>query len=376
MPTIFDTWAAVLIHHSLHVLPGQCVVIAADPDAMPLVDACLIEILRSGAIADYLAIPSHHSELLFSYGSDQQLGTTSLLWQHAVSVCDKYLVIKCTNNTRSLTWASNDRQVISSHAYRPIVDTLLKRKHEKNLSWCLTFYPTPALAQEANMGTYEFEQFAYDAMFLTSKDPVSKWKTLAAQQENLISALCTGSILLFQNDEGTNLEVDITGMHWMNNAGEINFPDGEVFTGPNLKAAQGGVNGTMRVTFPTIWKNTEVRGIDLLFEKGSVIKATATHNEPFLQAMIEQDQGACSVGEVAIGTNYAIKRAINNILFDEKIGGTFHIALGKGYPETGNDNQSALHWDLVTDMRQTGRIFLDGELIFNKGSFLNSNWPS
>jgi aminopeptidase len=369
MSTIFDAWAKVLVHYSLNVLPGQYLVIAGDPKAMPLIDACLIEALRSKATVDYLAIPSHHSELLFTHADDQQLSIPSEMWLHAARTCDKYLGIKCAENTRSLAWASVDRQAISSKAHRQIIDTILRRKHEGSLSWCATLFPTPAFAQEANMGTYEFEKFVVDACFLNQNDPVSSWRALSAWQAKLIEKLSSGSLLRFQNDEGTNLEVDVSGMKWENCSGLINFPDGEVFTGPNLKASNGGVNGVVRVTFPTIWKNTEVRGIELHFEKGVVTKATATHNEPFLHAMIQQDEGASRVGEVAIGTNFAITRAVNNILFDEKIGGTFHIALGKGYPETGNNNQSALHWDLVTDMRQTGKIFLDGVCIFERGTF-------
>jgi aminopeptidase len=376
MNTIFEKWANVLVHHSLKIRPGEYVVIAADPAAMPLIDACLVEAVRSGATFDYLAIPSHHSELLFTHADDAQLAVTSKMWLNALSVCDKYLVVRCTDNTRSLAWADIHRHTISSQAYRPILDTILKRKHEGKLSWCATLFPTPALAQEANMGTFEFQRFVYEACFLNYDDPIQKWKDLGLRQAQLVEKLSLGKTLLFQNDEGTNLEVDISGMKWMNNAGTTNFPDGEVFTGPNLNAPNGGVNGSMRVSFPTILKNTEVRGIDLQFERGVVTKATATQNESFLHAMMHQDEGASRVGEVALGTNYSIKRAVNNILFDEKIGGTFHMALGKGYPETGNNNQSALHWDLVVDMRASGRIFLDGECILDRGVFLHPEWPA
>jgi aminopeptidase len=337
---------------------------------MPLIDACLTEALRSKAKVDYLATPSHHTELLFAIGDDEQVGATPLLWLEAATKCDKYLSIKCTNNTRSLSGASPERHALAQKAYSPILNTVLKRTHENTLSWCTTLFPTAAIAQEAKMGTFEFEQFAYDAMFLNEKDPVMRWKELALQQQKLIEKLKEGSILLFQNEEGTHLEVDVANMVWKNCAGENNFPDGEVFTGPNLKAKNGGVNGRVKVTFPTILKNTEVQGIELQFQNGAVTRATAAQNESFLKAMIDQDPGARYVGEVALGTNYGITRSINNILFDEKIGGSFHIALGKGYPETGNDNNSALHWDLVTDMRKSGKLFLDGELLFEKGKFL------
>jgi aminopeptidase len=164
-------------------------------------------------------------------------------------------------------------------------------------------------------------------------------------------------------------------MRWINCAGESNFPDGEVFTGPNLEAADGGVNGVVRYSFPAVHHGREVHDIQLTFEKGRVVDAKASKNLDFLLQMLDQDEGARRVGEIAIGTNYNITRYSKNTLFDEKIGGTFHAAVGAGYPETGNANESGLHWDMVCDLREGGTITVDGEVISRDGRFVFPGWP-
>jgi aminopeptidase len=164
-------------------------------------------------------------------------------------------------------------------------------------------------------------------------------------------------------------------MTWINCAGESNFPDGEVFTGPNLKHADGGVNGIVKYTFPAVHNGREVHDIELTFEGGRVVDAKASKGLDFLEAMLDQDEGARSLGEIAIGTNYQVTEYTKNTLFDEKIGGTFHAAVGAGYPETGNDNQSGLHWDMVCDLRTGGTITVDGEVISRDGKFVFDGWP-
>lgn len=171
-------------------------------------------------------------------------------------------------------------------------------------------------------------------------------------------------------------------MTWINCDGHENFPDGEVFTGPNLQAADGGVNGVVRYSFPAVYRGREVHDIELTFEKGRVVDAKASKNLDYLLAMLDQDEGARSLGEIAVGTNYQIQRYTKNTLFDEKIGGTFHAAVGAGYPETGNSNSSGLHWDMVCDLRADdgpgsgGTVEVDGEIISKDGRFVFEGWPS
>lgn len=264
---------------------------------------------------------------------------------------------------------------MAAQAYKPIMETIMGRAAEKKIRWCLTFYPTPAAAQDSEMGTTDYEEFVLNACLLNEHDPISLWNKVAHTQEKLVQYLNNVKELRFTNEQGTDLLVNVDGMRWVNCCGKRNFPDGEVFTGPNLNAADGGTNGIAYYSFPTVYKGVEVNDIVLRFENGAVVDAKASKNEDFLKAMIQQDPGAKYLGEIAIGTNYNITNGTKNILFDEKIGGTFHSALGKGYPETGNSNESALHWDLICNLRQGGKIIADGKIISENGKFLNPEWP-
>lgn len=370
-----DRWADVLVNYSIEAKKGAHAVLVGDPIALPLIDACYDRLIQIGANVECFIQSGSWKESLFKYGSDQQLGFTSPTWLHAVKHCDVYLNIPASNNAKALANVPPQKQAIATQAYKPILETVLARAAQGKLRWCRTFFPTPAAAQESDMGTLEFEEFVLNAGFLNESDPVKRWQEIAKKQEQLVDFLNTKKVLRFTNDQGTDLTVSIEGMQWVNCCGKRNFPDGEVFSGPNLKAADGGVNGVVHFSYPTIYQSTEVDGITIRFEKGAVVEAKATKNEAFLKAMIGQDPGAKFVGEIAIGTNYYIQRGIKNILFDEKIGGTFHLALGKGYPETGNCNESGLHWDLVCDLKKGGKIIVDGQVISENGRFSNPHWP-
>ncbi len=362
-------WAHTLLHRCLQLQKGDYLGIIAPFEAMPLVHAVYAQAILHGAHVDTLIQSNESREFFFTYGTEEQLSRTSELWLHLAKNADKYLVISTQSNTRALSEIESVKHAFYGKGYKAILDTVLQRSFEGSLKWCLTQYPTPSLAQEADMSTLAYYKMTVEASFLNASKPIDEWKKQEEWQEKLLTLLSTGKILRFYNEEGTDLEVDVSGMKWINCAAVSNFPDGEVFTGPNLQAPNGGVNGKVHVSFPTVYKNVEVRGIRLEFQHGKVISATSDINHSFLQTMISQDEGASYVGEIAIGTNFSIHKGSKNILFDEKIGGTFHLALGKGYPETGNTNNSQLHWDMVTDLRKSGKIFLDGTCIFEKGTF-------
>jgi len=370
-----DRWADVLVNYSLEAKKGQHAVLVGDPVALPLIDACYEKMIQAGANIECFIQSVAWKETLFRNGTQDQLSMTPSIWHYAVQHCDLYLNIPASNNAKALSNVPPKKQACAAQGYKPILETILGRAAEGKLRWCRTFFPTPAAAQESDMGTTEYEEFVLNAGFLNEENPTQHWVRLAREQELLVSFLDTRKTLRFVNDQGTDLTVDVEGMRWINCCGKRNFPDGEVFSGPNLEAADGGVNGTVRYSFATIYQSVEVQDIELVFEKGAVVKAKAGKNGEFLKAMIQQDAGAKFVGEIAIGTNYHVQTGTKNILFDEKIGGTFHMALGKGYPETGNRNESGLHWDLVCDMRQGGKIFADGQIISENGRFLNQEWP-
>lgn len=370
-----DRWAEVLVCFSLGVQKNQTVFVVADLGARPLLEAVYERLILIGAKVEVMVLYRELNEFLLKNGSDEQILFTPLARLTGVKAYDHYLFLGAISNSKMLSGIFPERQKLAALANKPIVDVILERSAKEEMRWCVTMYPTPAAAQEAEMGNIDYENFVLNAGFLCDESPASSWRALEQQQANLIRCLENKKELRFQNSEGTDLKVNIENMKWVNCCGRINFPDGEIYTGPNLKASDGGVNGVVRYSLPTIYRNVEICDIELVFEKGMVKHAKAAKNEHFLLEMIAQDPGAKFVGEIAIGTNYRINKGVKDILFDEKIGGTFHLALGKGYPETGNTNESALHWDIIFDMRQGGSIHADGELISKNGKFVHSDWP-
>lgn len=369
-----DKWADVMVNYCLSAQPGQTAFLFGDPEALPLIEAAYEKFVLAKVKVECLLIPNTFSEFLLTHGNEEQITFTPFARRAAVEKYDLYLNIRANSNSKMLSKIPPKKQSLFSAGYKPILDTVLSRAADHKLSWCLTMFPTSSAAQDAEMGNLEYINFALDAGYLNEPDPVALWKKQEKKQQLLIQYLETKKELHFQNAQGTDLRVHVENMKWVNCCGKRNFPDGEVFTGPNLKASNGGVNGIARFAMPTIYKSVEVHDIELHFKNGAVVQAKASKNEAFLHEMIAQDTGAKFVGEIAIGTNYRVQQCTKNILYDEKIGGTFHLALGKGYPETNNANESALHWDMIFDMRKGGSIHADGELISKDGKFTRSEW--
>ena len=362
-----ERWADVLVNYSLEAKKNERAFIFAEVSALPLLEACYRKFLEAGVHTEFTLYPDHFQEIFFSSASDAQLKNTPAVPLYIAKNFDISLRIYSFPNAQLLTNVPLEKQTLVSKAREPVLNAMLGRSEHR---WCRTHYPVPGMAQNAGMGTVEYEEFVFTAGYLDEEDPVSKWKEIEKKHKKIIDQLTPIKELHFQNHQGTNLRVNVEGMTWVNSCGKRNFPDGEVFTGPNLNAQNGGVNGIARLSLPTFYNNVEVDEIELTFKKGAVVDAKASKNQDFLHSMIAQDEGAKFVGEIAIGTNERIQKGSKDILFDEKIGGTFHFALGKGYPETGNTNQSALHWDMIFDLRQGGQISGDGEVIYRDGKFL------
>ncbi|MEE9211905.1 MAG: aminopeptidase [Phycisphaeraceae bacterium] len=370
-----DKLAGVIVAYSTGVKRGQLVRITGDPVALPLLEAIYEAALRLGAHPYLKCAPGSLQDLFFEHADDEQLKYVSPLARHEVETIDVSIGLWAETNTKALSRVDPHRQSLASAARKPIFKTFMARAARGELKWCGTLYPTPAAAQDAEMSLRQFEDFVFGAGYLDKDDPVAEWRRIEAQQQKLVDYLSGKKQIHFQTVNGTDLVVNVEGMKWINCCGHENFPDGEVFTGPNLKANNGGVNGVVRYSFPAVHGGREVHDIELTFEKGRVTSAKASKGEDFLLKMLDQDQGARRLGEVAIGTNYHITQYTKSTLFDEKIGGTFHTAVGAGYPETGNTNESGLHWDMVCDLRTGGTISVDGELISKDGRFIFDNWP-
>lgn len=375
-----DKLAAVIVDYSCSVKPGQMVRITGDPVAMPLIAAIYEKVMQAGAHPVLRISPDEFQNLFYKHASEEQLKYVSPLAKHEIETIDVSIGIWAETNTKALTNVNAKKQGMCSAARKPIFKVFMERAAKRDdepgkLKWCGTLFPTQASAQDAEMSLEEYEDFVFKAGHLDKESPVAEWQKIAAAQQKVVDYLMGRKQVRFHAANGTDLTVTVEGMTWINCCGRENFPDGEVFTGPNLKAADGGVNGYVKYHFPAVHRGREVEDIELWFERGKVVKATASKNEDFLIQMLDQDAGGRYLGEIAIGTNYNITRYSKNTLFDEKIGGTFHAAVGAGYPETGNSNESGLHWDMVCDLRQGGTITVDGEVISRDGKFVFDGWP-
>jgi aminopeptidase len=372
-----DKLASVLVHYSVGIRPGDVVVISGNTAAEPAVVATYREVLRAGGQPWVRLVPEECSEVLLKTARPEQLKQLPPFEKHIMQNCNARIGIWADVNTRALSQVDPARQALVSRARKPIMDVFFKRaalpaKDAKRLRWTGTQYPTQASAQDAEMSLSEYADFVYNAGKLNERNPVAAWKKLGVAQQRLADFLQKGRTVHIRTPRGTDVRFGVKGRRWINCDGHENFPDGEVFTGPIEDATE----GTVVFDFPAVSGGREVDGIRLVFKGGRVVDCSATKNEAFLVQMLDQDKGARTVGELAFGTNYGIKRYTRNTLFDEKIGGTFHLALGAAYPETGGRNVSALHWDLVCDLRKGGVVEVDGTVISKGGKFTKAGWPS
>jgi len=370
-----DKLADVIVRYSTGVKKGQLVRLQGEPVALPLLEALYEKIIQAGAHVHFNCAPDSLADIFFEHATPAQLEYVSPISKYMIRHIDVSIGLWAETNTKAMSNVDPKKQATMSKARRQIMKTFMKRAADGELSWCGTLFPTLASAQDAEMSLREYEDFVFKAGLLHKRDPVAEWTKLKNRQQKLVDYLAGRKELHFTAANGTDLTVNVEGMKWINCCGHENFPDGEVFTGPNLKAKDGGVNGIVRYSFPAVHRGREVHDIELVFEKGKVVKASASRNEAYLKQMLKMDPGASRMGEIAIGTNYNIKRYTKNTLFDEKIGGTFHAAVGAGYPETGNANSSGLHWDMVCDLREGGQIEADGDVISKDGKFTRKTWP-
>lgn len=357
--------AQVLMHYSLKVTPGQLVRIRGAAHAAPLIAEAYREAIASGAHAFTRVDVDGLDEIYFKDATDEQLKFVSPLLSDEVEKIDADLGIWASSNTRALSGVDPKRMALRREATRELGKRFLERAGRGELRWCGTQYPTQADAQDAEMSLSEYEEFVFGAGLLDRDDPVAAWEQVRREQDRIAKILETKDELHLAGPT-VDLTVRVGGRKWINAAGECNFPDGEVFTGP----VEGATRGRVRFSFPAIYAGREVSGIALTFADGRVTEATADKGEEFLRAMLDIDAGARVVGEFAFGLNYGIPKFTRNILFDEKIGGTMHMALGAAYPETGSANTSGLHWDMICDLRTDSEVRADGEVIYRDGRFL------
>ena len=363
--------ADILVSYSADVQAEDLVRLSGPPVGRSLMVALYRRVIQAGAHPFVTMAPDECAEIRLIDGNPQQLRYENPVEQFAVENIDVYIGIWGQDNTKSLTQIDPQRQARVSQSRKRYMDTFLQRAADERLRWVGTQVPCHAAAQDAEMSLSAYEDFVFRAGLLHLNDPAAAWREISQRQQRLVDYLNGKREIRFVAPGGTDLRLGIEGRTWINCDGRENFPDGEVFTGPIEDATE----GVVCYSFPAVHDGREVEAIRLVFRDGKAIEASASRGEEFLHTMLDQDEGARILGEVAIGTNYSITHYTKNTLFDEKIGGTFHAALGAAYPESGGTNRSALHWDMVCDLRQGGQIFVDGQLISENGRFMDESWP-
>jgi aminopeptidase len=363
--------AQVLVGYCSEVRTGDLVSLTGPPLAEPLLVALYREVLWAGGHPMVVMTPEACTEVLYREGNPDQLAFLSPLETREVETADVAIHVLAASNTRALANIDPGKQAHRSRARRPLMDLFLRRAARKELRWVATQFPCHAAAQDADLSLADYEDFVFRAGMLDRPDPAAAWRCMSARQAQVAAYLRGVRELRFLTPGGTDLRVGVAGRTWINCDGHENFPDGEVFSGPVEVATE----GTVCFDFPAVHGGRVVEGVRLVFRSGRVVEASAVKGEEFLLHMLDQDSGARVLGEVALGCNYRVTRHTRNALFDEKIGGTFHVALGASYPQSGGQNQSGLHWDMVCDLRPGGRIEADGRLISANGRFLNRDWP-
>lgn len=356
--------ANLMAEYSLALKPGQQVWLRTNPLAQELNLAFYEAAVKAGAYVQVDQAVTGAEEAFYKYASDRLLDFVAPVRKLIVESFDASLRIMADDNTRSLAGIDPKRLARSRKAGADLFTTQMKRTADGTFRWCITVYPTPAMAQDANMSLADYSEFVYGAGMLNDSDPVAFWRAEGKRQEKLTRWL-KGRNRVSIKGANVDASMSIKDRIFETSDGQYNFPDGEIFTSPVENSAEGWI----RFKYPAVYGGQEVEDIELGFEAGRVVKEKAAKNQALLTSLLNTDPGARVLGEWGIGTNYGIKRFSRNMLFDEKIGGTIHFAVGQGFPECGGKNESGLHWDMLCDMSDS-EIKIDGDLFYKNGKFV------
>lgn len=357
--------AKVITEYSVQIREGDFVVIGANTLAAPLIEALYEAVLRRGGNPTTMIGLPGLNELLMRTATDEQLKYISPLTELIYEKADVLLNIESPANTRTLAEIDPTRLAIGQQAGAHIFKRFIERIGDGSIRWCLMPWPTEAAAMQTEMGLHGYREFLYKACGLHYDDPVAYWQSVKEKQERLTKIL-TDKHSAVVKGPGVDLSFEFGGRLWVSAHGEVNFPDGEIFTGP----IEDSVNGTVEFNMPTLYGGREIRGVRFKYVNGEIVEASAEKGQDYLFSQLDLDKGARRLGEFAIGTNFGVNRVTGSTLLDEKIGGTIHMAIGKSIPQTKGVNESKVHWDMVHDMKDGGEIWIDGELFYRAGEFV------
>lgn len=366
MDTRVQKMAQVLAQYSMAIQPGERVLIRSrSPAGEPLCQALYAEVLKIGALPSvYIHMSQEDPIALEATDNPDLLSYVNPMLKLMYDEADVIFRIEAAENTRNRSGYPLPMQAARAIVHSALIDVQMVREANKTLRRCTTQFPTFGYAQNAGMSLRQYESFLFGACKVELPDPVAAWQRVYDEQERLVAWLKGKHHLRVRGDH-IDMDMSIEGRSFKNAGGKQNMPDGEIFTGP----VEDSVNGWVHFTYPAYYEGNEVKGIELTFEDGLVVDAKAQANEGFLLAKLDTDPGARRLGEFAIGNNWDIQQFTGSILFDEKIGGTVHMAVGQGYGETGSLNHSSVHWDMICDMRQGGDIIVDDEIFCRDGKF-------
>lgn len=357
-------YAYLLVDYCLDLKAGEKLYVDSTTLAEPLLREIYRAALQKGAVVDINMSFSEQSKIFMDHATPDQLKHVSPLYAKAMETYDAYLYVRAPYNLRETKNVDKSKLALRKEATKPFQQLYFERTAAGTMKRSLCQYPTHANAQEAGMSLEEYTEFVFNACHLYADDPKAEWLKVRKSQQKIADFLNKASTVRYVNGD-SDIQFSVKGRHWINSDGRANMPSGEVFSAP----IEDSVNGKILFDYPSIFMGEEVNNISLEVENGKVTKWSADRGQEVLDKVFSIE-GANFFGEVAIGTNYQIQRATKNILFDEKIGGTIHMAVGQSYKQCGGKNQSSIHWDLIKDMKDGGKIFVDDELVYQDGKFL------
>lgn len=363
---IIEKYARVLVDYSVAVKENDFVIIyARGYEAQPLIKEIYKQCLIKGANPVVRTSMDELAETFIKYANDSQLAFIDEMSKVEVEKADVMIFIGAPSNIKNMANADTAKLAKRSKATHPILAKRLERSASGDMRWVIADYPTNALAQEANMSLEEYSEFLINSCYLDLENPTQKWIEIDNEQKRIAAILNKTSKIRIVGEK-TDVTFSTKDRTWVPCSGNMNFPDGEIFTSPVEDSA----NGTIYFDFPQNYHGSTSKEVYITLKDGKVVEARAEVGNDFLQSMLNMDEGSRFVGEVAIGTNERVQDVTGNILFDEKIGGSIHIAFGASYPEAGGKNQSGLHWDMIKNMKNGGKIYVDDELIYENGKFI------
>lgn len=365
MTNILEKYAHLLINYCLEVSPGDRVLVRTTSQAEPLLAHLLRAVLRAGGSMEVLWEFQGQRRILLTEGNDFALKEMPINYTKAIEEYQCLLTIMAPNNLASDQNIDTSKVKKRQEAFAPYSKKYIERTGTRALRRTLCLFPTAANAQLAGMSLEAYEHFVYSACKLYEDDPIASWKEVGKKQQKIVDFLNKKEHIHYLG-ENVDLQFKTKGRTWINSDGKTNMPSGEVYTSPE----EDSVNGHIHYSFPGIYRGQSVEGVTLWVKNGYIEKWEAKSGQSFLDKIFSIP-GTRRFGEAAIGTNYNIQRSTKNILFDEKIGGSVHMAIGQSYQQAGGKNTSTVHWDMITDMTKDGAIFADGEKIYEKGRFLS-----